>query len=156
MNTVKELLGDRLYAEVQKKLGNRGLMIDDGMLIPKHRFDCINISLREHKKLVAELRAENTDLRGNAERAAELARECAELQRELRIAELTAQAKPKNYVAVRSNIHAGEHTGKRLDASVRKQLTALRKSDPYLFFGERAYRLVPVDDPAASITEKEP
>lgn len=155
MNTVEELLGDDLYKEVQDKLGgNKGLIIDDGMLIPKHRFDCINISLREHKKLAADLRGENAELRQKAERADELERKCAGLERELRIAELIARSKPKNYDAVRSNIQAGEFTGKRLDAVVKRRLTELKKSDPYLFFGERLYRLVPVDESAISEIEQ--
>lgn len=155
MNTVKELLGEELYEKVREKLGDdRGLIIDDGMLIPKHRFDCINISLREHKKLAADLREENAELRQKAERADGLERKSAGLERELRIAELIARSKPKNYDAVRSNIHAGEFTGKRLDAAVRRQLTELKKSDPYLFFGERLYRLVPVDESAATEIEQ--
>lgn len=155
MNTVKELLGEELYEKVREKLGDdRGLIIDDGMLIPKHRFDCINISLREHKKLAADLREENAELRQKAERADGLERKSAGLERELRIAELIARSKPKNYDAVRSNIHAGEFTGKRLDAAVRRQLTELKKSDPYLFFGERLYRLVPVDESAISEIEQ--
>ena len=155
MNTVKELLGEELYEKVREKLGDdRGLIIDDGMLIPKHRFDCINISLREHKKLVADLREENSALRQKAEKTEELERECKRLSRELRIAELITCSKPRNYEAVRSNIHAGEFTGKRLDAAVRRQLTELKKSDPYLFFGERLYRLVPVDESAATEIEQ--
>ena len=155
MNTVKELLGEELYEKVREKLGDdRGLIIDDGMLIPKHRFDCINISLREHKKLAADLRGENAELRQRAERADELERKCAGLERELRIAELIARSKPKNYDAVRSNIQAGEFTGKRLDAVVKRRLTELKKSDPYLFFGERLYWLVPVDESAISEIEQ--
>ena len=155
MNTVKELLGEELYEKVREKLGDdRGLIIDDGMLIPKHRFDCINISLREHKKLVADLREENAELRQKAERADGLERKSAGLERELRIAELIARSKPKNYDAVRSNIQAGEFTGKRLDAVVKRRLTELKKSDPYLFFGERLYRLVPVDESAISEIEQ--
>ena len=155
MNTVKELLGEELYEKVREKLGDdRGLIIDDGMLIPKHRFDCINISLREHKKLAADLREENAELRQKAERADGLERKSAGLERELRIAELIARSKPKNYDAVRSNIQAGEFTGKRLDAVVKRRLTELKKSDPYLFFGERLYRLVPVDESAISEIEQ--
>lgn len=155
MNTVKELLGEELYKEVQDKLGgNKGLMIDDGMLIPKHRFDCINISLREHKKLVQELREENEKLRSQAARVDKAERERDELARELTVARLIAKAKPRNYDAVRSNIKAGEFTGKRLETVVKKRLTELKKSDPYLFFGERLYRLIPVDESAVTEIEQ--
>lgn len=155
MNTVKELLGEELYEKVREKLGDdRGLIIDDGMLIPKHRFDCINISLREHKKLVQELREENEKLRSQAARVDKAERERDELARELTVARLIARAKPRNYDAVRSNIKAGEFTGKRLEAVVKKRLTELKKSDPYLFFGERLYRLIPVDESAVTEIEQ--
>ena len=155
MNTVKELLGEELYEKVREKLGDdRGLIIDDGMLIPKHRFDCINISLREHKKLVQELREENEKLRSQAARVDKAERERDDLARELTVARLIARAKPRNYDAVRSNIKAGEFTGKRLEAVVKKRLTELKKSDPYLFFGERLYRLIPVDESAVTEIEQ--
>lgn len=153
MSTVKELLGDELYGEVQKKLGNKGLIIDDGMLIPKHRFDCINISLREHKKLVQELREENEELRARAARVDEAERELDKLARELTVARLIAKAGARNYDAVRSNIQAGLPTGKRHEAAVKKRLTELKKSDPYLFFGEGLYRLVPVSGAATEIKQ---
>lgn len=155
MDTVKELLGEKLCAEVRVKLGGKGLIIDDGMLIPKHRFDCVNVSLREHKNLVAELRAENAELRVMTAATEAAARECERLRRELRVMELIAAAKPKNYMAVRSNINAGELTGKKLDGSVRRRIAELKKSDPYLFYGQQSYRLVPVGKFAEAETENE-
>lgn len=46
-NSMKESKGEQ--ANLKKTL------IDDGKFIPKHRFDCINLSLKEHKELVREL-----------------------------------------------------------------------------------------------------
>ena len=64
------------------------------------------------------------------------------------------QSKPRNYEAVRSNIKADGLTGRKLDGSVRKQLTRLKNTDPYLFYGERMYRLVPVSESAATEIEE--
>ena len=52
MDELVKLLGNELYSQVKSKIGERGLIIDTGMLIPKHRFDCVNISLKEHKQTV--------------------------------------------------------------------------------------------------------
>ena len=153
MNTVKEILGEELYARVRDKLGNdKGLIIDDGMLIPKHRFDCINVSLREHKSLVLKLREENSRLAIGFSEFERLKLENERLKRELRISVLILAEKPKNFNAVRSNIAVGELTGKKLDAFVKKRVCELKKTDSYLFQGERLYRLTPVDEPAE--TEK--
>lgn len=149
MHTAEKLLGEELYKKVREKLGNdRGLIIDDGMLIPKHRFDCINVSLREHKKLVSELREENLQLKEKLAELEEKKLENAKIKREMRITELILASKPKNFNAVRSNIDAGKATGRTLDTLVTKKLKQLKKTDPYLFYGEQTYRLVPVGDPA--------
>lgn len=37
-------------------------LIDEGKFIPKHRFDCVNISLKEHKAQVIQLKVVNADL----------------------------------------------------------------------------------------------
>lgn len=139
MSTVKELLGEDLYAQVESRLGNNSLIVDDGKLIPKHRFDCINISLKEHKKLVAELRE-----KADGYDAAKLELEAAKT--ELKVLNLVMFARPKNCIAVRANINIGSVTGKKLEREVKKQLAELKEKDPYLFIDdtECLYRLVPV------------
>ena len=151
MNTVEEILGKELYAKVREKLGNdRGLIIDDGMLIPKHRFDCINVSLREHKALVQKLQEENRQLSEQLTEFESIKLENSKLKREQRIMELIILSKPKNFNAVRSNIEVGESTGKKLDSVVNRRISELKKTDPYLFYGEQKYRLIPVDEPIAT------
>ena len=104
MNTVEKILGKNLYEKVHEKLGDdKGLIIDDGMLIPKHRFDCINVSLREHKSAVQKLREENRLLSEKMNDFQNLMLENQSLKREKRITELIIAAKPKNFNAVRSN-----------------------------------------------------
>lgn len=141
MSTVKEILGEELYAQVADKLGDKSLIIDDGKLIPKHRFDCINISLKEHKQLVSELREK-------ANAYDEMKRELDALKTELDILNLVMRSRPKNCIAVRANINVGSLTGKKLEREVNKQLTELKKSDPYLFVDdiECVYKLVPLRD----------
>lgn len=141
MDAVKEILGEELYAQVANRLGGRSIIIDDGKLIPKHRFDCINISLKEHKQLVAEFRQ-----KANAYDAAKL--ELDSVKKELQVLRLIMRSRPKNCIAVMANINVGSLTGKRLEREVNKQLAALKASDPYLFVDdtECVYRLVPVRD----------
>ena len=141
MSTVKEILGDEIYAQIADKLDGKSLLIDDGRLIPKHRFDCINISLKEHKQLVAELRE-----KANAYDS--LKHELDKVKTELDVLTLIMRARPKNCIAVRANIKVGTLTGKKLERDVNKQLAALKASDPYLFIDETecVYRLVPVRD----------
>ena len=150
MNTVESILGKELYGRVQEKLGtDKGLMIDDGMSIPKHRFDCINICLKDHKKLVADLRQENERIKARLGALDEIESELKELKAERCILELIMQAKPRNYAAVLSLIRATGLIGKKLEAAVRKQLLQLKETEPYLFYEtEQLYRLVPVSPPA--------
>ena len=147
MSTVKELLGEDLYAQVESRLGNNSLIVDDGKLIPKHRFDCINISLKEHKKLVAELR-EKADGYDAAKHELEAAKT------ELTVLNLVMLARPKNCIAVRANIRVGSVTGKKLEREINKQLAELKEKDPYLFIDdtECLYRLIPVK--TADLSEK--
>ena len=126
------------------------LPIYNGMLIPKHRFDCINVSLREHKALVQKLQEENRQLSEQLTEFESIKLENSKLKREQRIMELIILSKPKNFNAVRSNIEVGESTGKKLDSVVNRRISELKKTDPYLFYGEQKYRLIPVDEPIAT------
>ncbi len=144
MGTVREALGEELYARVTDKLGGKKVIVDDGRFIPKHRFDCINISLKEHKQLAA-------DLQEKANAYDKLKREFDAAKIELDVLNLIMRSRPKNCIAVRANIKVGTFTGKKLERAVNMQLDALRASDPYLFIDdtETVYRLVPVRDRGA-------
>ena len=155
MDTVEELQGERFYDEMRKTSGgNKGIAADDGMFVPAHRFDCVNIGLHELKTLVADLREENSALRQKAERADELERICSGLKRKLRVAELMARAKRRGRDVALPDIYACGFTGKRRDVVVKKRLAELDTGAPYLFFGERLYRLVPADEPASTDIEQ--
>ena len=157
MSTVKELLGEELYLKVQSKLGsNKGLIIDDGMLIPKHRFDCINLSLREHKKTVAELRENISDMKASAEKGEHLQTALDLAKTELETQKIVFNAKPKNYKAVLSLINTDGLTGKKLDASLKKQVSEIKKAEPYLFYdAPQLYKLVPVSQSGQTEFENE-
>lgn len=49
-------------ANYSEQTGNDKTLIDEGKFIPKHRFDCINLSLKEHKAQVIQLKEVNADL----------------------------------------------------------------------------------------------
>ena len=85
MDELVKLLGNELYSQVKSKIGERGLIIDTGMLIPKHRFDCVNISLKEHKQTVI----------SQKQRIAELERIAEELYRDAERSLNPPQPKPK-------------------------------------------------------------
>lgn len=82
---LENLLGKDLLAQVRQKLGNAKLLVDDGKLIPKHRFDCINISLKEHKERVRELTAVGEELKQKLQAIDNLSNRLRRLERENRI-----------------------------------------------------------------------
>lgn len=146
METLEKILGNELFVKIQAKLGDKNLIIDDGMLIPKHRFDCINNNLREVKKLVSDLQDENARLKVNISKLEILENELKQLKSERTIFEIVLQHKPKNYFAVRPLLNIHLSTGQRLETMVKKQITAIKQTDPYLFYEcEQTYRLVPID-----------
>jgi len=144
MSELEDLLGKDLFNAVRLKMGNLGLIIDNGMLIPKHRFDCINISLKEHKEKVRTL----------SEKIEELKRENSELKKykeenisendELIIYRELSKFKLKNITSVRSLININGLHGDELKAYVIKQVKKLKKTDSYLFYDEnQKFILVP-------------
>lgn len=150
MNEVQRVLGDALYLAVQQKLNGQELYIDDGKLIPKHRFDCINISLREHKLLVKELQEENQQLKLAAAESERLKQRAEFAEEELEIYGLLSEAKARSYKALRSLLNTGGLHGAALIASVKKQIRKLRQSDRYLFYDCTTYKLVPCDSTVRS------
>ena len=150
MQTVKHIHGEELFEKVQAKLGaNRGLLIVNGMLIPKYRFDCVNVSLHEHKRKVALLEQNLTAANERIADYERLRNACEAAETELLILRTILAEKPKNCFAVRALIECGKLTGSKLVATIRKELKRLRQSEPYLFYGEdRTFRLVPVSQSA--------
>lgn len=82
MQSLNEILGDELLSEVTTRLNGKKIIIDDGMIIPKHRFDCVNVSLRDHKQKVAQLSEENRKLLLEVNAAQNLNKSISKLQAE--------------------------------------------------------------------------
>ena len=144
MNELENLLGKELYEAVQKKIGNKGLLIDNGMLIPKHRFDCINISLKEHKEKVFSLQEENKKLAEENTILKEKIERYAFQNDELEVYRELSRYKLKNLEAVRSLLKIEGLHGNELKGAIRRQMSRLKKTDAYLFCEEeQAFILVP-------------
>ncbi len=144
MNELENLLGKELYETVQTKIGNKGLLIDDGMLIPKHRFDCINISLKEHKEKLFSLREENEKLAEENAALKEKIGNDAARRDELTVYRELGRYRLKNLEAVRSLLKTEGLHGNELRGAIRRQMSRLKKTDAYLFCDEaQAFVLVP-------------
>lgn len=52
---LKELLGEELYKQIMAKAGDKKIIIDDGKMIPKSRFDDVNIQKNDLKEQVDKL-----------------------------------------------------------------------------------------------------
>jgi len=73
---LKELLGEELYKQVQEKLGDKKLIVNDGSYIPKTKFDEKNEELKATKaemdKLQDNLKTVTKDLEGHEKIKADL------------------------------------------------------------------------------------
>jgi len=144
MSELEDLLGKDLFNAVRLKMGNLGLIIDNGMLIPKHRFDCINISLKEHKEKVITLSEKNEELKRENSELKKYKEKYISENDELLIYRELSEFKLKNITSVRSLININGLHGDELKAYVIKQVKKLKKTDSYLFYDEnQKFILVP-------------
>lgn len=67
MDKIKELLGEELFTQVAEKLGNTKLMVNDGNMIPKVRFDEVNEAKKLYKEQADKLTTDFTDLQSKME-----------------------------------------------------------------------------------------
>ena len=133
--------------EVKERVGTKlSVKTSEEQTIPKHRFDCINLCLKETKEALRERTAEVDALR---ERVAELDKLLLDAKVETALALHWA----KNLTAVKALIDFNKVA---LDCNgivsgLEEQITLLKESQSYLFESreELAYILVPVksDDP---------
>lgn len=66
---IKELLGDELYSQVQEKLGDKKLIVNDGNYIPKAKFDEKNEELKVTKAKMDELQTKVEQLGSTSQEA---------------------------------------------------------------------------------------
>lgn len=144
MDELEKLLGLELFTRLKQKLGDVKLVIDDGKLIPKHRFDCINLSLKDHKEQVKELREKNAALENELKSQKELQEKVKDLEKQILIYSVISKSKARNIQTILPLLHVDDLFGMELVDSLEKQIRSLRRSDSYLFTdGSELYRIVP-------------
>ena len=144
MDELEKLLGPEMFIRLKQKLGDIKLLIDDGKLIPKHRFDCINLSLKDHKEQVKELREKNAALENELKSQKELQEKVKDLEKQVLIYSVISKSKARNIQTILPLLHVDDLFGMELVDSLEKQIRSLRRSDSYLFTdGSELYRIVP-------------
>ena len=144
MNELKNLIGNELFDLVQKKVGKLRLIVDDGKLIPKHRFDCINISLKEHKEKCSELTNRIQELEKQNNELLFQESKIAKLNCENYILNALLQAKVLNHSYVRSLLKLEGLSYNSIRKVLNKRLNKLKETMPDLFYENNdMYVLVP-------------
>lgn len=80
MDKLKKLLGAELFEQVEEKLGETKLMVDDGNFIPKSRFDQVNQEKNELKDQLKDRDSQLTELKKQVKDNEELTSKITELQ----------------------------------------------------------------------------
>ncbi|ASF27841.1 scaffolding protein [Bacillus amyloliquefaciens] len=151
--SLKELLGDDLYAQVIEKAGDQKIdIVSNGQWFPKERFDAVNNEKKDLKSQLDErdqqLNALQKQAKGNEELQAAIVqlqednkKTADEYQQKLdqqafdfAIESALRDAKSKNIKAVKANLNLdGLKLADGKVIGLDEQLTALRESDSYLF-----------------------
>lgn len=151
--SLKELLGDDLYAQVIEKAGDQKIdIVSNGQWFPKERFDAVNNEKKDLKSQLDErdqqLNALQKQAKGNEELQAAIEqlqednkKTATEYQQKLdqqafdfAIESALRDAKSKNIKAVKANLNLdGLKLADGKVIGLDEQLTALRESDSYLF-----------------------
>lgn len=151
--SLKELLGDDLYAQVVEKAGDQKIdIVSNGQWFPKERFDAVNNEKKELKSQLDERDQQLTALQKQAKGNEELQKEIEQLQeKNKKVSEEYQQklekqafdfalesalrdAKAKNIKAVKANLNVdGLKLSDDKVIGLDEQLAALKESDGYLF-----------------------
>lgn len=145
---LKELLGEDLYSQVTTKLGDKKIIIDDGNLIPKSKFDQVNEDKKVYKKQAEKLQ---TDLEDISKKAGEVEglntvitelketleakdKEIADREFNYSLDSALKDAKCKNTKALKAllDMDSIKYQDGKLDG-LENQLNSLKESDSYLF-----------------------
>ncbi len=151
--TLKELLGEELFAQVMEKAGDKHkiAIISDGNWIPKGKFDAVNEERQEYKQQVEGLNKQLGGLQGKLKDNEAATKTIEELKKQMqdKEAELAdtrkqnaikvevLKARPKDVTDILPHIKAdlvaieGETV-----TGLKEQLEALQKDKPYLFAEE--------------------
>ncbi|MCY7468140.1 phage scaffolding protein [Bacillus safensis] len=151
--SLKELLGDDLYAQVIEKAGDQKIdIVSNGQWFPKERFDAVNNEKKELKSQLDERDQQLSTLQKQAKGNEELQSAIEQLQEEnKKVSEEYQQkldkqafdfalesalrdAKAKNIKAVKANLNVdGLKLSDDKVIGLDEQLSALKESDGYLF-----------------------
>lgn len=154
--SLKELLGDDLYAQVVEKAGDQKIdIVSNGQWFPKERFDAVNNEKKELKSQLDERDQQLSTLQKQAKGNEELHNAIEQLQEENKkvseeyqqklekqafefaIESALRDAKAKNIKAVKANLNVdGLKLSDDKIIGLDEQLTALKESDSYLFESE--------------------
>lgn len=154
--SLKELLGDDLYAQVIEKAGDQKIdIVSNGQWFPKERFDAVNNEKKELKSQLDERDQQLSTLQKQAKGNEELQNAIEQLQEEnKKVSEEYQQklekqafdfalesalrdAKAKNIKAVKANLNVdGLKLSDGKVIGLDEQLAALKESDSYLFISE--------------------
>ncbi|MBR0592099.1 phage scaffolding protein [Bacillus pumilus] len=154
--SLKELLGDDLYAQVVEKAGDQKIdIVSNGQWFPKERFDAVNNEKKELKSQLDERDQQLNTLQKQAKGNEELQNAIEQLQEENKKASEEYQqkldkqafdfaiesalrdAKARNIKSVKANLNVEELklAGDKV-IGLDEQLSALKESDSYLFEAE--------------------
>ncbi len=95
MDELKVLLGDELFKQLSEKLGDKKLVFDDGKMIPKYRFDEVNISLKEVKESKENLEKEISKIKRDFKDTEGLTQKIESLQEDLKNQKIQSELKEK-------------------------------------------------------------
>ncbi|MES9767577.1 phage scaffolding protein [Bacillus altitudinis] len=151
--SLKELLGDDLYAQVVEKAGDQKIdIVSNGQWFPKERFDAVNNEKKELKNQLDERDQQLSTLQKQAKGNEELQNAIEQLQEENKkvseeyqqklekqafefaIESALRDAKARNIKSVKANLNVEDLklAGDKV-IGLDEQLTALKESDGYLF-----------------------
>jgi hypothetical protein len=151
---IQELLGDELYKQVSEKLGDKKLIINDGSMIPKVKFDEVNTAKNELKTQVEAYTKQLADLQTKAVGHDDLTKRITELQAQnekattewesklaqarldqaVEIAIMSAKGRNPKAVKAMLDLSAIKIDGDAV-TGIEEQIKALKTSDAYLFDG---------------------
>lgn len=153
---LKELLGEEVAKQVDEKIGDKKLVINDGSYIPKAKFDEVNTAKNDYKQQLDERDKQLEELKKQAKGNDELTKQLESLQEENKkaieeyedklkkqqldfaVESKVMQAKARNPRAVKGLLDTEKI---KLDGEqvlgLDEQLDEIKKSDPYLFADEK-------------------
>ena len=140
MNEHSKNLNDKSTTANQQ---NKFLVSND-KLIPKHRFDCINIALKEYKEKYIELQNKINNLEKINNELMSLINKKLKVEQENYILQHLLKSQVINYAYVRSLLKIERLSFSTVKKVLNKRLKELKQNKPYLFYTETAsFMIVP-------------